>query len=1502
MPGNPVRIFISSPADVRPERLRAEQIVRRLDSEFAYHFRIEAVLWERRPLVATRHFQDEENIPAPRSTDIVVVILWSRLGALLPADRFHGAISCRAVTGTEWEFEDALAAARQNGVPDLLLYRKLAPAVADLNDRKAVDEQLAQLDLVEEFVGRWLHTDGGNSWTAAWHGFNTATEFEEQLYDHLRGLLERRAGATTQGGMEIRWHEAPFRGLLPFEFEHAGVFFGRTAARNELRELLARRESAGSSFVLVLGASGSGKSSLVKAGLLPDLTLPGMIGRVALVRHALLHPSDRPDELTRGLAEAILSPTALPELAGHGYTADRLAALLRQAPEHAVVPIEQGLAAAAKAAHLAESAEARLTLIVDQLEELFTFERIDQSARETFVRSLQALARSGSVWAVATMRSDFYHRLESLSALSQLASEEACYRIVPPNDAELGQIIRQPAREAGLTFEIDSRRGIALDEIIREAAARDRNSMPLLSFLLDQLWQRRTGKRLLTFAAYEVLGGLEGALGQRAEEVFGAQPPEVQAALPRVLRALVTVGTTAEDAVTARQALFSQFSDGSVEQRLIATFLSPDARLLVADEGDGGGPRIRVAHEALLTHWPRARDLIARDREGLRVRAAVEAVEAAWCAADATSRRANLLRDPLLANAKDLDRRWGDELASELRQFIAGSVAAARAAIRRRWIVAAIVMLILAGLAVASIGALTIAEQQRNDALIAQSRFLARDAQAATDHGDATLGQLLALEALPRNLAHADRPFVIDAEAALFNAMANRHERVALLGHEGSIRAGAFSPDGKILATASDDHSVRLWNAATGTTAGVLQGHAAEVNALAFSPDGKRVATGSNDRTARLWSAETGAQLAVMAGHERSVLCVAFSTDGRRVATASDDNTVRLWDAASGMTVGTLSGHEDAVRMAQFSTDGTQLLTASDDGTARLWDVETGAPLAVLRGHEAVVNSAVFSSDSKAIVTASNDTTARIWDATTGAERAVLRGHQDEVYAAVFSPDGKSVATASKDRAARLWDAGTGANLAILHHDDAVLSAAFSTDGKLLLTASLDQTARLWDSSTGVAVATLRGHKGPVLAAAFSRDGKLVATMSDDQSARVWNVSPTIAYAALNHEAPVIAASFSPDGKSLLTGSLDGTARLWETTSGAPLAAFRGHEGGVNAASFSADGRRVLTTSVDGTARLWDAVTGAALLTFEGKVAGVGSAAISPDGRRVATSAGAMVQLWDAETGMQRVAIRGHKNLIETVSFSAHGRRIVTASADGTAQIWDTDSGANLAVLRGHDSWLTLAKFSPDGRQIVTASGDATARLWDAQTGDPLSVLSGHQGAVWAAAFSPDGKTVVTASRDQTARVWDVATGALLAILSGHQAALSSVVFSADGRYLLTASQDNTARLWDAATGTSLGILRGHGGSVLSAVFSPDGVRLATASGDYRALLWLLPPHCQALIDASRVIVPRALSQGERHEYFVEQRASGRFMSFYATVRPALAWVLPAARNRCAPL
>ena len=328
-------------------------MIARLDQEFGHRVRVEALLWEREPLVASRHFQDIGNIPAPHTADIVVVIVWSRLGVLLPPEQFSGAISGRPVTGTEWEFEDALASARKNGTPPILFYRKQAELTTGLSDRAALQEKIEQLDRVDDFIGRWFRGTDGQTASAAWHSFSTTGEFE----DPGRRASARAAHQTP------RRREWRYGALARLAVSRAGVVRVRACAgvfrSHPGAQRVARGVGAtgveGLGVRAVLGASGSGKSSLVKAGLVPDLMLPGMIGRVALCRRAVLRPGDQPDDLMRGLAAAIMAPTALPELAQLRYTPERLADLLREAPKQAILPIEQGLAEAAKAAALTKS-------------------------------------------------------------------------------------------------------------------------------------------------------------------------------------------------------------------------------------------------------------------------------------------------------------------------------------------------------------------------------------------------------------------------------------------------------------------------------------------------------------------------------------------------------------------------------------------------------------------------------------------------------------------------------------------------------------------------------------------------------------------------------------------------------------------------------------------------------------------------------------------------------------------------------------------------------------------------------------------------------------------------------------------------------------------------------------------------------------------------------------------------------------------------------------------
>ncbi|KAG1654637.1 hypothetical protein FOA52_009193 [Chlamydomonas sp. UWO 241] len=666
-----------------------------------------------------------------------------------------------------------------------------------------------------------------------------------------------------------------------------------------------------------------------------------------------------------------------------------------------------------------------------------------------------------------------------------------------------------------------------------------------------------------------------------------------------------------------------------------------------------------------------------------------------------------------------------------------------------------------------------------------------------------------------------------------------------LTRHSNSVTTLAFSPDGKTLATGSDDSTARLWDVATGKERAVLTGHSESVNTLAFSPDGKTLATGSSDHTARLWDVATGKERAVLTGHSYSVMPLAFSPDGKTLATGSRDETARLWEVATGKERAVLTGHSNWVTTLAFSPDGKTLATGSNDKTARLWDVATGKERAVLTGHSESVNTLAFSPDGKTLATGSSDHTARLWDVATGKERAVLTGHSYSVMPLAFSPDGKTLATGSKDATARLWDVATGKERAVLTgHSRQVSTLAFSRDGKTLATGSYDETARLWDVATGKERALLTGHSNWVDTLAFSPDGKTLATGSEDKTARLWDVATGKERAVLTgHSDWVTTLAFSPDGKTLATGSKDATARLWDVATGKERAVLTGHSRQVSTLAFSPDGKTLATGSKDATARLWDVATGKERAVLTGHSDSVKTLAFSPDGKTLATgSEDKTARLWDVATGKERAVLTGHSDSVKTLAFSPDGKTLATGSEDKTARLWDVATGKERAVLTGHsDSVKTLA-FSPDGKTLATGSKDATARLWDVATGKERAVLTGHSNWVYTLAFSPDGKTLATGSGDATARLWDVATGKERAVLTGHSNWVYTLAFSPDGKTLATGSVDDTARLWDVATGKERAVLTGHSDWVTTLAFSPDGKTLATGSDDKTARLWPVTP------------------------------------------------------------
>jgi WD40 repeat protein len=1190
----------------------------------------------------------------------------------------------------------------------------------------------------------------------------------------------------------------PYPGLAYFGPNDSHLFFGRDAAIARLTEAVGQQ-----SLTALVGASGSGKSSVVLAGLAPHLN--------AAAEWRFSHfriGNERGHDPFLALARALVPLYVASDSDTERLRNTKLLATSLQAGELTLADVFADCRSRNKGR--------RILLIVDQFEETFTLVA-DEAVRHRFIEVLLAgfpEAAPGSVPDISlimTLRADFYGLALRHRPLAD-ALQSHVENLGPMKREELEAAITRPAENVKVSFEP------GLVETLLDDVVSKPGGLPLLQFALREMWGRLDHRRM-TRACYDAIGGVEGALAQRAQAIYDAltsKGEDAQAVMRfrRLFTRLVTLGEGAED--TRRIVAHSELGEDAwaLAQRLAGE----DNRLVITSAPSPDHETAEVVHEALIRNWPLLIEWVNRDRAFQSWLRQLKPRVDEW-RADPND-QGTLLRGGALAVAEDWLGRRHDELSTEERAFIEASIASREAARRQEEEALAREHARLAEIAtaqarmariqriatgaLAGVGVLMLAMlgnvlwQQYDTARRETAVYTNLAAQAMKDE-QFDRAMRYALQGNPPPGAMPWAPFSKALEGKLAGGALSTYLRRVLRGHTEVVTTVAFSSDGKRMVTASEDGTARLWDAESGMGLAVLKGHEKALNSAAFSPDGKRVLTGSDDTTARLWDVESGKQIAVLQGHTGKVNSAAFSPDGKRVVTASDDKTARLWDAESGK-VTVLQGHTEKVNNAAFSPDGKRVLTASWDKTARLWDAESGKGIAELKGHEGTVTRAAFSPDGKRAVTASDDGTARLWATDSGKAIAELKGHMGAVFSAAFSPDGKRVVTAAFDPTPRLWDAESGKEIVQLKgHSTWALIAAFSPDGNRLVTASSDGTARLWDAESGTAITVLQGHTNGV-----------------------WS------------------AAFSPDSKRVATGSNDKTARLWDVENGEEIAQFKGHTDVVRSAAFSPDGKRVVTASSDKTARLWDAESAKVVAELKGHTNEVNSAAFSPDGKRVVTASDdKTARLWDAESAKVIAELKGHTDRVWSAAFSPDGKRVVTASDDYTARLWDAESGKEIAQLKGHTDAVLSAAFSPDGKRVVTASNDTTARLWDAESGKEVAQLKGSAAPPWSAAFSPDGKRVVTSHPlDKMARLWDAESGKEIAQLKGHADAVWDAAFSSDGRHVVTASNDNTARLWDADSGKEVAALKGHLASVLSAAFSPDGTRVVTASQDGTARLW----------------------------------------------------------------
>jgi WD40 repeat protein len=616
-----------------------------------------------------------------------------------------------------------------------------------------------------------------------------------------------------------------------------------------------------------------------------------------------------------------------------------------------------------------------------------------------------------------------------------------------------------------------------------------------------------------------------------------------------------------------------------------------------------------------------------------------------------------------------------------------------------------------------------------------------------------------------------DKEFLADYPAyspvfSLQEMLLNIRERNQLQGHKGGVVSVAFSLDGKTLASASRDNTIKLWNLASDKEIVTLTGHQDIVTSVTFSPNGKTLASASADKTIKLWNTATSQTIFTLTGHQDIVTSVTFSPNGKTLASASADKTIKLWNTATSQTVFTLTGHKNIVTSVIFSPNGKTLASASDDGTIKLWNVATGQEISTLTGHQNWVKSVTFSPSGKTLASASADKTIKLWNTATGKEIFTLTGHPNWISSVAFSPDGKTLASASVDKTIKLWDLVTGQEIFTLTgHKDIVESVIFSPDGKTLASASADRTIKLWDTIAGQTISTLTGHQTGVKSVTFSPDGKILASASWDKTIRLWNLTTgQEIFTLTKHHDSIYGITFSPDGKTLASASVDKTIKLWNTTTGDEIATLNGHQDTVESVTFSPNGKTLASASADKTIKLWNLATGKEISTLTGHQDLISSVTFSPNGKILASaSRDRSIKFWNVTTGHEIFTLTGHQNWVFYVAFSLNGKTLASASNDNTVKLWNTATGKEIFTLTGHKNGVSSIAFSRDSKTLASASYDKSIKLWNITTGKEIFTLTGHQDLVYSVAFSPDGKTLASASGDRTIKLWNLNLDDLIA-------------------------------------------------------------------------------------------------------------------------------------------
>ena len=1165
--------------------------------------------------------------------------------------------------------------------------------------------------------------------------------------------------------------ENPYKGLQAFQSADAQNFYGREALVQTLLNRLLE-EDAHNRFLALVGPSGIGKSSVVKAGLIPAL------------QHGAL-----PDSEKWFVIEIVPGAYPLEELE---------IALVRIAvnpPENLLSQLredERGLLRASR--RILPDNDSQLLIVIDQFEELFTMVQ-DEAERQHFLNSLlEAVSDANSqVRIVVTLRADFYDRPLAHPQFGHVL-QARMETVLPLLPEEFERAINRPAEKAGLTLEA----GLT-PAIIAEISGQP-GALPLLQYALTELFERRDG-RMLTLAAYEDMGGALGALAARAEMLYSDLEHIGHAEIVRQLfLRLVTMNDHAE-ATRRRVAIadLTTLSDSAdAVEEIIDIF--GGYRLLTFDHDPiNRAPTVEIAHEALIASWERMHKWIMDSREYLRLQRRLSVASRDWQLAN---------RDPsyLLTGTRLLQfESWQQETDLTLNQseieYLNNSLAARdehlqaeasrqkreltlqqQAASRLRYLVAGLVIfsLVAGALALFAIDrqaqAVAEAENAQQQTIIAernateaQSLALAANAQLALNNGDMDSAIAFSIEA-----NRIDDPGEIAQKALFSSVYAPGTERV-FAGHSNFVTAVTYRPNHQMALSSAMDSTMRLWDLTTGEE---LQNHTFILKdlelefaafSLAFSPDGKFALAGTATNDVHIWDVEAWEEVELMSGHEGAVSALDFNHDGTQVLSGGWDGTLILWDFDRRFARKQFLNPDVEVTSVMFSPDDSQLAAAysdpNDDSEVHyviIWDVQSGEEVRRLDGHVGSVTSIDWSRDGQHILTGSTDRSLILWDAVTGEQIRQYQGHSAQIGGVALRPDGQTIISTAWDNSLIIWDMDTGERISEFQgHSGGIPEFALSPNGLQAITGSMDHSLRLWDLEGSLRIRTYVGHTEAVSRVAVSPDGKTMLSGSNDDTLILWDVrSGAIIRRFVGHEEGIWRVAVSPDGRYGLSGAYDPAIILWDLATGQIIHRITEHTDDVSGLAFLPDGKSFITTSFDTTIRHWNMETGELIKQFNGMVNYLTGAVVDHDGKILATSGLDGLQLWDIESGERIADLNANTGegfiLLLAVAFSPDGRYVAGSSSDGTIIIWDVDSQTRVHDFTGHIGAVRTLAFSPDSTLLLSGSDDKTMILWNIATGTELARYQGHTEGVNGVVFSPDGQSIFSASLDNTLAQWRI--------------------------------------------------------------------------------------------------------------------------------------------------